>query len=404
MKPFASFLKHALAIGSALAMAAGAARAQERRVVPVREFSIRVESKKENPEFRALWVSRDEGRSWKIARDAGVAEAWGAWIDGALKCSVRVPEDGLYDFHAQLGDAVSNRSPEPKGGQPVEPRVRCEVKAPVRAPQIAWEEPAGVVEWRGGQDVVLKWHARDPEFKERSAELFYAVDKGPWIPIAKELEATSSFAWVVPGVESSNLRLRVKAVARNGAEAAAESPAISVRTTARAEIQRARALYDRARVLHAQGRAVEARLKYEEALAAWPQFGEVHNDLGKLYAEIKEPAPALEHFRRARAACSADPTPYVNMARVELELGLRDDAMKNLRDAFALGFDREERTAVLAGETLWATARAASLGQERNLAREACGMLLKIRQAARPTQEKARQMLAWMDAEEKPRE
>ena len=89
------------------------------------------------------------------------------------------------------------------------------------------------------------------------------------------------------------------------------------------------------------------------------------------------------------------------MARVELELGLRDDAMKNLRDAQALGLDREERVAVLAGETLWALARLASLAQERGQARDACVLILRIRQAARPTQDKARQMLAWMDAEEK---
>ncbi len=38
MKPFAAFLKHALAVGAALAAAAGAAGAQDPRVVPVREL------------------------------------------------------------------------------------------------------------------------------------------------------------------------------------------------------------------------------------------------------------------------------------------------------------------------------------------------------------------------------
>ncbi len=403
MKPFAAFVKHALAVGTALAAAAGAAGAQDPRVVPVREFTIRVDSKAENPAFRALWVSRDGGRAWKPAKEAGVAEAWGAWEGGSIRCGVRVPEDGPYDFYAQLGDAVSNRQPEPKAGEPADPRLRILVKSPIKAAHLAWEEPAGGVEWRAGQDVALKWHAVEPDFRERSAELQFSVDGGPWMPVAAGLEATSSFPWIVPAVEG-NVRLRVRALTRSGVESAAVSAAIPVRNLPRPEIQKARAVYDRARVLHAQGRAVEARVRYEEALALWPAFGEVHNDLGKLYAEGKEPAKALEHFRKARAACSADPTPYVNMARVELELGLRDDAMKNLRDAFALGFDREERTAVLAGETLWATARAASLGQERGQAREACSLLLKIRQAARPTQEKARQMIAWMDAEEKPRE
>jgi tetratricopeptide (TPR) repeat protein len=403
MKPFAALLKHALALGAALALAAGTAQAQDRRMVPARDFIIRIDSKAENPAFRMLWVSKDGGKTWKSARDAGVTETWGQWSAGAIRCRVLVPDDGAYDFYAQLGDAVSNRNPEPKPGEAADPRLRLEVKQAVKAGHLAWEAPAGAVEWRGGQEVALKWHAVESDFKDASAELQYSVDGGPWLPLAAGLEPTGSLAWVVPAVEAP-LRLRVRATSRSGVEAAAVTDAVSVRSLARPEIQKARAIYDRARVLHAQGRTVEARLKYEEALAAWPVFGEVHNDLGKLYAETKEPAKALEHFRRARAACSADPTPYVNMARVELELGLRDDAMKNLRDAFALGFDREERTAVLAGETLWAAARAASLGQERGLAREAAAMVLRIRQAARPTQEKARQMIAWMDAEEKARD
>lgn len=404
MRSFASVVKHALAVGAALAIAAGAVEAQERRIVPAREFTLRVESKGEKPAFRALWVSRDAGRVWKTAKDAGVAEEWGDWVEGVIRCKVLVPEDGIYDFYAQLGDSVNNRTAEPKAGQAADPRLRVEVRMPVKAPRLAWEDPAVSPEWRGGQEVVLKWHALDPDFKEGSAELQYQIDGAAWLPVAGGLEATANFGWLVPNVETVNLRLRVRALARSGAEAAAVTPAIVVRTLPRPEIQRARALYDRARVLHAQGRLTEARLKYEDALGAWPQFGEVHNDLGKLHAELKEPAKALDHFRRARAACSADPTPYVNMARVELELGLRDDAMKNLRDAQALGLDREERVAVLAGETLWALSRLAALAQERGQAREACAMIVKIRAAARPTQEKARQTLALLDAEEKPKD
>jgi tetratricopeptide (TPR) repeat protein len=404
MKTLASVVKHALVVGAALAVAAGTAAAQERRVVPAREFILRVDTKAEKPAFRALWVSRDAGRIWKTAKDAGVGEEWGDWVEGVLRCKVAVPEDGIYDFYAQLGDSVSNRTPEPRPGQAADPRFRVEVRMPVKAPRLAWEDPAVPLEWRGGQEVVLKWHALEPDFKEGSAELQYQIDGAPWLPVAGGLEATASFAWIVPNVETINLRLRVRALARSGAEAAAVTHPLVVRTLPRPEIQRARALYDRARVLHAQGRMTEARLKYEDALAAWPQFGEVHNDLGKLHAEIKEPAKALDHFRRARAACSADPNPYVNMARVELELGLRDDAMKNLRDAQALGLDRDERVAVLAGETLWAMARLASLAQERGQAREACVMILRARLASRPTQEKARQMLAIMDAEERTKE
>ena len=88
----------------------------DRRLITVREFVIRVESK-DNAAFRTLWVSRDGGRTWKTAREAGVIDTWSDWSGGILRCSVRVPEDGAYDFFPQIGDALSNRGPEPKSGQ-----------------------------------------------------------------------------------------------------------------------------------------------------------------------------------------------------------------------------------------------------------------------------------------------
>jgi len=211
MKTIASVLKHALAVGAALAMAAGAAEAQERRLIPSREFTLRVDSKGEKPAFRLLWVSRDAGKSWKQARDAGVSEDWGEWAEGVIRCKITVPEDGIYDFHPQLGDSVSNRTPEPRPGQAADARFRVEVRLPVKAPRLAWEDPAGPVEWRGGQEVVVKWHALDPDFKEGSAELQYQVDGAPWLPVAAGLEATASFGWIVPNVETLNLRLRIRA-------------------------------------------------------------------------------------------------------------------------------------------------------------------------------------------------
>ena len=161
-------------------------------------------------------------------------------------------------------------------------------------------------------------------------------------------------------------------------------------------VVQARALYDRARVLHAQQRVTEARLKYQEALAAWPDFAEVYNDLGKLHAEQREPAKALEYFIRPRKTCPSDPIPVVNAARTEAELGLLDDALGDLRDAVALGLESDERTSVLAGETLWSIAKAATLAKDDARIQQACEMILRIRQAAKPTRAKAQQMLEWL--------
>jgi len=367
----------------------------DRRLITVREFVVKVEAK-EAVSFKALWVSRDGGRTWKAAREAGLVESWGDWTAGTVRCSVRVPEDGLYDFFPQVGDSLSNRGPEPKPGQPADPRLRVDVRQPLKVAHLEWEEPKAAADWTGGQNVTLKWHSVEPEFRERSAELQYSIDGEAWISITKGLEPSGSYAWVVPNKDTNQLRLRVRAMTRGSLESTAETEALLVRVARKANIVQARALYDRARVLHAQQRVTEARLKYQEAIAAWPDFAEVYNDLGKLHAEQKEPAKALEYFIRSRKVSPSDPIPVVNAARTETELGLLDDALGDLRDAIALGMEGDERTSVLAGETLWSIAKTASLSKDDRRLREACEMILRIRQAARPTRAKAEQMLEWL--------
>jgi len=370
-------------------------QAPDRRLVTVREFVVKVEAK-EAVSFKALWVSRDGGRTWKPARETGVVESWGEWVGGVLRCSVRVPEDGFYDFFPQIGDALSNRGPEPKPGQAADPRLRVDVRQPLKVAHLEWETPKAAVDWTGGQNVTLKWHAVEPDFRDRSAELQYSVDGQAWVSITKGLEPSGSYAWVVPNKDTNQLRLRVRAMTRGALESTAETEAILVRVTRKANIVQARALYDRARVLHAQQRATEARLKYQEAIAAWPDFAEVYNDLGKLHSEQHETAKALEYFIRARKICPSDPIPVVNAARTETELGLLDDALSDLRDAIALGMEGDERTSVLAGETLWSIAKTSSLAKDDRRLRESCDLLLRIRQAARPTRRKAEQMLEWL--------
>jgi Tfp pilus assembly protein PilF len=387
-----------LAVVAAVGIAA--ALPQERMPCPSREFSLSFACPDEKVVHKTLWASRDGGKTWRTARDAGVAETWGEWKGGKIRVTLRLPEDGPWDFYAQVGDEVSNRTEEPRPGQ-TEDVVRLDVSgaaAPLPAAgTLAWEEPRAGGAWTGGQTVTLRWSAPPGAFLERTAELHYAVEDGPWTLVTRGLEPQGSYAWVVPNRETPRLRLRIRAVARTGQEASAESAAMGVRaSSARPEIARARALYDRARVLHAQGRTAEAQLKYEEALAAWPEFGEVYNDLGKLHFEARSHARALEYFIRARKACPSNPTPYVNAGRMELLLGLHAEAVADLRDAVELGLERDERTAVLAGETLWAVARAATLAGDPARAREASELILRIRQADRATRARAEQALEWL--------
>jgi Tfp pilus assembly protein PilF len=471
-----------------------AAEPQDRRPVASREFTITIWTS-ERVAARTLWVSRDGGKTWKTAKDAAVVETWGEWANGAIKCGVRVPEDGAYDLHASLGDAVGNPGADPRPGEAARPFLRFDVReetplswisprageeliggnqvlfkwscdkkglkekslqvyaqvdgqpwkavesgleltgqsswvlpataAPVKirfrlsaftpddrevasreiegtlvpgrtVVSLVWDQPKGSLEWTGGATVTLKWSSLGAEFRERSAELLYAVDEEPWTPVTRGLEATGTYLWAVPNRETSRLRLRVRALTRSGQEAAAVSDPVAVRVTVRPNLAQARALYDRARVLAAQQRYGEALLKYEEALAAWSEFGEVLNDLGKLYAEQKEPTRALEYFLRARKTSPSNPIPYVNAAMMEARLGLHEDALADLQDAVTLGLERDERTAVLAAETLWKIAAAAIKAEQRDRAGRACELILKVRQASGPTRAKARETLAWL--------
>jgi hypothetical protein len=384
-------MKSVLALVGVLGLSS-AALAQDRKAVPSRDFVVRVDAS-EPPAFKELWVSRDSGRSWKPAKEAGVAAAWGEWTEGAIRCSLRVPEDGAYDFYAQLGDSLTNRTPEPRPGEGADPKLRCDVREEGR---IEWNSPGAATTWVAGQQVSLKWTASAVEFKDRSVRLQYAFEDRDWTTVTDGLETSGSYSWVVPGRDGLKLRLRAVARTRAGKEVVGESAPVAIRGTDRPEIAKARALYDRARVLHAQQRGVEAELKYQEALAAWSEFGEVFNDLGKLHAEQKEPAKALDYFLRARRLCPSDPTPYVNAARMRLELGLREDALADLKDAVELGLEKDERTAVLAGETLFSLARRATEDKDWKRVEEACTLILKIRQSSRSTQAKARQMLEWL--------
>lgn len=376
-----------------LAALCGPAAAQERRPVASREFTITI-STSERVGSTRLWVSRDAGRTWTLAREAGIAETWGEWAGGAIRCTVRVPEDGAYDFYPQFGDAVTNRTPDPKPGQAPHPRLQFEVREPRTVGAVEWEEPKGSPHWTGAATVTLKWHSVGDPFRERSGELQYAIAGQPWVTITKGLDASGSYRWIVPNKDTTELRLRVRALTRAGQDASAETDAIYVRAAGRADLPQARALYDRARVLLAQQRHAEALLKYEEALAAWPDFAEVLNDVGKIHSDRNDPVRALEYFIRAKKASPSHPTAYVNAAMTQARLGLYADALADLRDALAVGLEKDERTAVLAGETLWKVAVASGLSGEKDNALLACEMILRVRLASRATRAKAEQYVA----------
>ncbi len=386
-------------IAAAVLFCAGASWQEQRRVVPSREFTLTLTTT-ERVITGIAWVSRDGGRTWSKARDAGIGTTWGSWREGEIRCTVVVPEEGAYDFYLQFNDAHGNLSPEPRQGDPAPVNLRFLVRAEAGRSDLVWESPQGAKEWTGGIPVTLKWRLLSGDVMARSVELEYAIGSGAWVAITRGLEPSGSYLWVVPNRDTRELRLRVRALTAEGEETSAVSTPVSVRAVPRPDVATARALYDRARILAAQLRRTEAVEKYEGALAAWPEFPEALNDLGRLYAQRGEDAKSLEYFLRARRACPSNPMTYVNAALAQLRLGLNDDALADLRDALALGVDRNERAAVLAGETLWRIAAAAKKKDEDQKALLACGMILKIRRAARPTRERAARLFRALSPEE----
>ena len=362
--------------------------AQEPPVTRSRSFSIRVDAP-ERPASQALWASRDNGKTWRPAVKLSVKSSWGTWSDGVIRCSVQVPTDGEWQFHTQLGDAVGNTSPVPKDGTAAPTKMHIHVQA---GGSLEWRSPRGSISWSAGDRVTLRWSGDEADLRDRTGELAYSLSGGrDWMVITRGLSPTGSYEWVVPNVNTTKMQLRIRGLTLAGRETEALSDAIQVKATDRPDLVLARSLYDRARILAAQGRVTEARLKYEEALAAWGNFSEVHNDLGHLHAKTRDYVRALEHFLTARRICPSDPRAYVNAASMEIGLGLLDDAIADLRDAVALGLEKDERVAILAGEMLWRIAATSPNNLRKN---EACTLIISIRLASRATRERARRWLA----------
>ncbi len=206
--------------GLALALACGAAAAQEaqgRRAVATREFTIVFHmNKKVTP--KALWVSRDGGKSWKTAGDAGVTEKWAEYDPAtqSIDCTVRVPEDGPWDFAAELADRVGLTTPAPRPGQAAVPRLRYDVREEGR---LQWISPRADEEFIAGNQVIFRWMTDKKGLREKSVTLYWQIEGQPWNVVSTALDLEGRYVGILPQTSATaRIRFRLSAFTLSGAE------------------------------------------------------------------------------------------------------------------------------------------------------------------------------------------
>ncbi len=80
---------------------------------------------------------------------------------------------------------------------------------------------------------------------------------------------------------------------------------------------------------------VEARQAYHQALAANPNFGDAHLNLGRLYHEERELGKAEAHYRNAVRCAPEDATAHFNLAVLLEDRGCPEEAILAYRQAIA---------------------------------------------------------------------
>jgi Tfp pilus assembly protein PilF len=92
-----------------------------------------------------------------------------------------------------------------------------------------------------------------------------------------------------------------------------------------------------------QNRYDEAIDQCRRAIEVDPDFGNPYNDIGAYLIELGRPEEAVPWLERAKRAPRYDPRhfPRVNLARVHMQLGRFDEAIRELRDALDLVPDYE---------------------------------------------------------------
>jgi tetratricopeptide (TPR) repeat protein len=92
----------------------------------------------------------------------------------------------------------------------------------------------------------------------------------------------------------------------------------------------ANAAYELGEILRRQGQLEKSRELFEFALKYYPDFDEAHIGLGRVLLTLKQPAPALEHLKRAAALAPENAVAYFHLVRAYQAAGNAAEQQKAL--------------------------------------------------------------------------
>ncbi|HEY8505728.1 MAG TPA: hypothetical protein VIL46_14180 [Gemmataceae bacterium] len=171
-----------------------------------------------------LWVKQESGEWREAPASAAPApgESGGGQISGdgeQVRVEKRVltyeaPDEGQYGFIVVARNGVGLASPAPRPGDP--PQVLVEVD--LTPPKVAITDVRVLPSGARGKMVQISWDVQDKNLDDRPVELSYAPDRGAaetdWKLIAKNLDNTGSYTWVVPDGTPYRFYLRLRAIDR----------------------------------------------------------------------------------------------------------------------------------------------------------------------------------------------
>jgi hypothetical protein len=158
-----------------------------------------------------LWGTRDGGRSWR---------SFGVDSDQASPMVTTVDEEGVYGFRLAIGSLEDRQQQAPLPGERPEIVVRVDVTLP-GVQLVDWKQGIGA----NAGKLIIRWQATDDvELDTAPIAISYSPSAtGPWTVIARDLENSGSFAWLLDRSGPDRVYLRVTARDRAGNEQSAES-------------------------------------------------------------------------------------------------------------------------------------------------------------------------------------
>ena len=178
-----------------------------------------------------LWVTRDEGRTWRSWQTYEKPET-PLIIDLARNANPQT--EGIYGFKILLHSGAGLAREVPKGGDTPDMRVDVDVTPPI----VKIYEP--LADSNSKDTMVLRWQAVDRNLATDPITLEWADGpRGPWIPLVtsdatgaspgmpKRLPNTGSYAWKLPSnfpTHKVYLKVSARDLAGNLAEATTANP------------------------------------------------------------------------------------------------------------------------------------------------------------------------------------